>query len=97
MEGLCFGVWFDTKLTVERLAALAILGERCSAIARIRLQAHQGAMEPLRVPAGVERQEARIDAPLAQRRQELEQVLLRAADSLHLREMEHSQRASSSR
>ena len=55
------------------------------------------AMEPRRVLARVEREEARIDTTFAQRGQQLEQVLLGAADPLHLRQVEDSHRVSSSR
>ena len=70
-------------------------GEACRHIAAARNASpgHRALVErpvkPLGVAAGVEREEARIDTALAQGRKQREQMLLGAADPLHLRRVQH--------
>jgi hypothetical protein len=54
-------------------------------------------MKALSVSAAVVREEAGIDAALAERRQQLQKMLFRAADALNLGQVEHPHRVSSSR
>ena len=54
-------------------------------------------VEPLCVAARVERENARVDAALAQRGQQREEVLLGAADALHLDQVQDLHRAGSLR